>query len=104
MNRISTSSLRLRRGLVAGAVLMAALGVVAEESGDGNYAVTWFSVDAGAGKAVGGNYSVQGSLGQADADPLHPANAEDYELVSGFWAAPPTIPEDAMFSDGFELP
>ncbi len=103
MNRIRTSCLLLSRAAIGMALLMASLGAVAEESGGNNYAVTWFSVDAGSGTSAGGSYTVQGSLGQADVDPLHPASTGAYELVSGFWSVPPTIPADALFADGFEL-
>ncbi len=104
MNRLASTWWRLRLAAIGMALLMAMFCAAAEESGSNNYAVTWFSVDAGSGTAAGGSYAVQGTLGQADADPLQPANAASYELVSGFWAVPPTVPVDALFADGFETP
>jgi hypothetical protein len=104
MNRVIPLSRSLFGSIFAAVMLAVSSIVVAEELGGNNYAVSWFSVDAGAGTATGGSYRVQGTIGQADADPLHPATAGPYELVGGFWAVPATIPEDALFSDGFELP
>jgi len=71
-------------------------------------------IASGGGSSSGGAYAVTGSIGQADADPLHPASGGVYALTGGFWFVQPTTgpgPEpgpgcgsdtDCIFADGFE--
>jgi hypothetical protein len=60
-------------------------------------------IAAGGGTSVGGNFSIDGTIGQADVDPLQPSTGGDFAVTGGFW---PTLAptEDLMFSDGFEGP
>lgn len=51
---------------------------------DGNYTVTWFTIDGGGGNSTGGVYSVSGTLGQPDAG-QQPMSGGNYTLQGGFW-------------------
>lgn len=70
----------------------------------GDLDVRWHSIDGGSATSAGGPYTLAGSVGQADADRLHPARGGDYVLSSGFWSARAgsVAPSGVMFSDGFE--
>lgn len=104
MNRIAQRQLSLSHAALGAAVIVAMAAACAQAAGNGSpdYAVTWFSSDSGSGTAAGGSYTLRGTLGQADADPLHPADADGFVLVSGYWAVPPTPLVDNVFADGFE--
>lgn len=76
-------------------------------------AISRHVIASGGGSASGGPYAVTGSIGQVDADPLHPAEGGDYALTGGFWFAQPTTggpgpgpgcgsDTDCIFADGFE--
>lgn len=47
------------------------------------YAISWWTADGGGGTSQGGNYTLEGTIGQSDA---HSAQGGDYSLVGGFWA------------------
>ena len=59
---------------------------------------------AAACRSGGGIYTVEGTIGQPDADPLQPATGGSFEVSGGFWpglvAAAPR--PDPLFADGFE--
>ena len=57
----------------------AALAVAATNAG---YTLDWFTVDGGGGTATGGNYSVNGTIGQPDAGTL---TGGGYTVQGGFW-------------------
>ena len=71
------------------------------------FAVEWFTIDAGGGRAAGPRFVVDGTLGQFDADALHPATSTPnnrFAMVGGFWGAA-TIPAQSgepIFQNGFE--
>jgi hypothetical protein len=48
------------------------------------YDLSWFCIDGGGGTSTGGDYSLSGTIGQADAGVLSGGN---YTLVGGFWSA-----------------
>lgn len=63
-------------------------------------------VAAGGGSSQGGEFRVQGSVGQFDAEPLQPSSGGEFTVTGGFWAglsAAPSPPGSALFEDGFEL-
>lgn len=69
----------------------------------GAYAVTHWTLDGGGGKASGGSFVIQGTIGQPDADPLQPSSGGSYGITGGYW--PGLIPgetPDEVFDDGFE--
>ena len=57
-------------------------------------------IAAGGGYSSAGAYSIEGTLGQADADPLQPASGGSYALIGGFWSTPEQ--PSGLFADGFE--
>lgn len=56
----------------------------AEQSPSTDYAIIWHTIDGGGGVSQGGNYTLQGTLGQPDAGSLQ---GGDYILAGGYWAA-----------------
>lgn len=66
--------------------------------------VTTYTIDCGGGRSTGSTYVLVGSVGQPDADPLHPATGGSYTLVGGFLtdAAPSPPGTDPLFANGFE--
>jgi hypothetical protein len=46
-------------------------------------AISWWTVDGGGGMSQGGDYTLQGTIGQPDAGS---AQGGDYSLAGGFWA------------------
>jgi len=76
------------RNLMAVIVLLLALGTAASlalaQSG-GSYDLTWNTVDGGGAMfSAGGNYSLGGTIGQADAGAL---SGGAYTLAGGFWVS-----------------
>lgn len=51
------------------------------------YNLDWFTVDAGSGLAIGGNYLLYGSIGQHDVGKM---GGGSYGLSGGFWNLPVT--------------
>lgn len=48
-----------------------------------SYQLNWWTVDSGGGTSQGGDYTLQGTIGQPEAGS---AQGEDYSLAGGFWA------------------
>jgi hypothetical protein len=59
---------------------------IALAQSDGDYDLTWSTIDGGGGASSGGEYTLRGTIGQADAGTL---SAGDLTLVGGFWAGAP---------------
>src|SRR6266540_2227869 len=51
-------------------------------SGRAQYAIHWYSTDAGGGTSSGGSYTLSGTIGQPDAGTL---TGGSYTLQGGFW-------------------
>lgn len=51
-------------------------------SGGNNYTLTWWTADGGGSVSTGGNYALQGTVGQPDAGEM--VNGR-YTLQSGYW-------------------
>lgn len=84
------------------AVLCLPLLALAQSSG-GSYVQPRALIASGGAQASGGSYQLRGSIGQPDADPLHPASGGSYVLSGGFWtAAAPGA--DLLYANGFESP
>ncbi len=67
------------------ALLLLSAGVVAAQTGSG-YNLTWNTVDGGGATfSTGGDYSLGGMAGQADAGTL---TGGSYALQGGFWTSP----------------
>jgi hypothetical protein len=72
-------------------------------SAGGDLRVDWSTIDAGGGTAAGGNFSLNGTIAQVDADPLQPSSGGNFELTGGFWVID-TAALDPIFRDDFEAP
>jgi len=60
-------------------------------------------IATGGGTSSGGIYSIEGTTGQADVDPLQPSTGGVFSITGGFWFAVVPRP-DSLFDDGFEGP
>ena len=47
-----------------------------------SYNIDWFTIDGGGGSSSGGNYTINGTIGQSDAGQM---SGGHYTLVGGFW-------------------
>ncbi|MCB1633400.1 MAG: hypothetical protein KDI37_16385 [Xanthomonadales bacterium] len=63
-------------------------------------------VISGGGRSSGGVYTINGTIGQPDADPLQPSSGGLFAITGGFWtrSGPAVPPIDALFANGFETP
>jgi len=52
----------------------------------GDYEISWYTIDGGGGVSSGGQYELEGTIGQPDA--AYSASG-DYELLGGFWPGGP---------------
>lgn len=66
--------------------------------------ISRYVVASGGGASSGGVFSVAGSVGQIDSDPLDPARGGAFAITGGFWSgsAPTTPVSDPIFANGFE--
>ena len=53
-----------------------------------SYSLDWWTVDGGGGTATGGDYTLSGTVGQADANVL---TGGEYTLSGGFWPGGETV-------------
>ena len=51
---------------------------------NGGYEIAWFTVDAGGGYSTGGGYTLNGTIGQPEANPH--TSGGGYALTGGFWS------------------
>ena len=93
----------LRTGLI-GSMLIAVLlgsGAFAQSSG-GDFEITRHTIDNGGGRSTGGDFELNGTIGQPDAS-VQTASGGNFQLTGGFWAnGVVTPPGELLFSDGFE--
>lgn len=83
--------------LCIAAALIVASPALAETRGT-SFEIRRPSIDAGAGAASGGDFSLRGVIGQPEASP--PTAGTNFSLQPGFFS--PLVPRpDAIFSDGF---
>ncbi len=71
--------------------LLAFLSGVITANAQSRYALDWFTVDGGGGASTGGDFTLNGTIGQPDAGTMSGGN---YSLAGGFWGAiqtPPSI-------------
>jgi hypothetical protein len=60
--------------------------VLAESNANGQYEISWYTIDGGGGRSTGGPYVLTGTIGQPDAAWSKGGN---YELLGGFWPGGP---------------
>ena len=68
------------------AVWIMLLIVLAGPSANGQYELSWYTIDGGGGRSIGGPYTLTGTIGQPDAAYSKGGN---YELLGGFWPGGP---------------
>lgn len=68
------------------------------------YAINHDSIDNGGGRSSGGAFSITGSIGQHDADPLQPSSGGAFAVTGGFWLGTGAPLPTTIFSNGFEGP
>ena len=67
----------------------------------GDFALEKPTIAAGGGQSNGGNFKLNGSIGQHDASTA--SIGGDFALSGGFWVAkPPIIKPENIFANGFE--
>jgi hypothetical protein len=59
------------------------------------------TIDGGGGSSSGGEFSLQGTIGQADVNSTK-LSSGGFTLTSGFWASENSVNNDLIFMDGFE--
>lgn len=60
----------------------------------GNYEISWWTVDGSGSAIAGGSYELSGTAGQPDAGAL---SSSSYTLESGFWRGAPVIAPYQMY-------
>ncbi len=60
--------------------------VLAESIANGQYEISWYTIDGGGGRSSGGDFTLTGTIGQPDAAYSRGGN---YELLGGFWPGGP---------------
>lgn len=68
------------------AVSIVVLIVLVSSSANGQYELSWYTIDGGGGRSSGGPYTLTGTIGQPDAAVV---SGGDYELLGGFWPGGP---------------
>ena len=59
-----------------------------------DFSVDWFTIDGGGGASTGGNYALNGSIGQPDAGTV---SGGSFTLQGGFWSGVVTQPIPQLF-------
>lgn len=98
---MSISKRQYLRGLRGLLLVLAATTIHANE----NLRLDRGLIAAGGGSSEGGEFRVQGSIGQFDAEPLQPSSGGAFSVSGGFWAglsSAPAPPGTELFEDGFE--
>ncbi len=54
-----------------------------------DFDLTWHTIDGGGGYSAGGDFELEGTIGQHDAGPM---SGGDFELSGGFWAVAHVCP------------
>ncbi|MBL4658847.1 MAG: hypothetical protein JKY19_00695 [Alcanivoracaceae bacterium] len=71
--------------------------LMAQSSG-GNFEIKTHTIGNGGGLSVGGNFSLNGTIGQADA---HTSENDTFKLEGGFWPHG-NSQSDLIYQNGFE--
>lgn len=82
----------------------AALASLALAQSGGGYDLRWNTQDGGGGRMAGGGYTLNGTIGQPDANPQGAMiGAGSLKVYGGFWIGPGMwTADDAIFRDGFD--
>jgi hypothetical protein len=77
-------------------ILLALVTTLAMTQTFAQYSIKKYSINNGGGKLAGGQYQLQGSIGQVDASDT--LSQGDYSLNGGFWQQN----TDLIYKNGFE--
>jgi len=88
--------------ILLGAAVTADAADVAPDTINGGFELTRHTIDTGGGRSTGGGFSVVVTIGQPDADPLHPATGGPFSVIGGFLPMENAPSLDSVFRDGFE--
>lgn len=69
------------------------------QSSGGDFEITKSTIDSGGGASTGGDFTITGTIGQADAN-RQTSTGTDFSVAGGFWANAAVV--DAIFKDSFE--
>jgi hypothetical protein len=91
----------LKRRITTGFSILSVLvtAIALAQSSGGDFKITKSTIDNGGGTSVGGEYSLNGTIGQPDANPQI-STGDKFALAGGFWANATVV--DTIFKDGFE--
>ncbi len=70
------------KSIIATGVLLASASVTANAQ---EFRIDWHTIDGGGGYSAGGDFELEGTVGQCDAGVL---TGGDFALTGGFWVAP----------------
>jgi len=73
-------------GFVRDVCIVGFLFLLTSVSGGGQYQIDWYTIDGGGGQSSGGQYVLNGTIGQPDASY---SAGDSYELLGGFWPGGP---------------
>lgn len=65
-------------------VFLGMMSVVAVNSAQAQYSISWYKIAGGGGTSTNGQYTVNGTIGQHDAG--GPSTGGNYSLTGGFWS------------------
>ena len=68
------------------AILIATVGIITVFATGVGYSIPWWTIDGGGGTSSGSNYTVSGTIGQADTATMSGGN---YAVSGGFWSGSP---------------
>lgn len=88
---------------VSGACALA-FAVVASGQSGGAFRIDKSTLDDGGGRSAQGNYTLDGTIGQADAGPAPGGEMSGgaFRLQGGYWPDTETPAGDSIYSNGFE--
>jgi hypothetical protein len=69
--------------IILAATLLVALALLASVRAAGELTIGWWSVDGGGSHSSGGAYTVEGTIGQADAGT---PSSDRFTVAGGYWA------------------
>jgi len=77
------NKIRLNQRLISIAIFLLFAAPTFAQS-DGDYHLSWSTIDGGGGRSLGETYTLEGTIGQPDAGLM---SGGDYVLAGGFWPA-----------------
>ena len=91
----------MKRRITTGFSILSVLitSIALAQSSGGDFEITKSTIDSGGGTFAGGDFSLNGTIGQPDANSQISTGGK-FALAGGFWANATVV--DTIFKDGFE--